>query len=247
MERSLKCKVAVITGGAEGIGYAIASHILKSQAKTVIILDISEAKGNAAVNNLNSMHGEGKAKFIKCDVTKDLDEVSKNIFEVYKQVDVLVNNAGIVNEGSARKTIEVNTIAVMEWSMKFWEHMRKDNGGNGGTIINIASIYSFIVDPYCVFYKASKFAVQGFTRSLGHEYNYKKFGVRLVVICPGFTYSSLTERQLCWAEHSEDFKEYVKTHEWQNPEEVGKAAVSVFQNAESGSSWKIVGGELTEN
>ncbi|KOB52144.1 Alcohol dehydrogenase, partial [Operophtera brumata] len=178
----------------------------------------NEEKGAAAVVDLNSKYGDGKAVFIKCDVTKDLDDVSKKIFETYSQVDVLVNNAGTVDEKSARKTIELNSIALMEWSMKFWEHMRKDKGGLGGTILNIGSIYSFAIDPYVVFYKASKFAVQGFTTSLGHADNYKKFGVRLIIICPGFTYSALTDRQLCWDEHKEDFAKFVKNEKWQNAE-----------------------------
>lgn len=247
MERSLENKVVVITGGAQGIGYEIASHFLKQHVKTVLILDINETKGVAAVNDLNSEHGDGKANFIKCDVIKDLDEVSKKIFETYGQVDVLVNNAGNLNESSARETLELNAIALMEWTMKFWEQMRKDKGGSGGTIINMGSVYSFLVDPFAVFYKASKFAVQGFTRSLGHEDNYKKFGVRLLVICPGFTHSALTnERLILWKEHESDFQEFIKTQEWQDCKEVGKAAVAVFQNGNSGSSWEIVGGKLNE-
>lgn len=246
MNTDFKNTVTVVTGGAEGIGYEIATKFLEQQAKTVIILDNNETKGAAAVIDLNSKHGNGKAVFIKCDVTTDLDNVSKKIFETYEQVDVLVNNAGTVNEKSVRKTMELNSIALIEWSMKFWEHMRKDKGGNGGTILNIGSIYSTTIDPYLVFYKASKFAVQGFTRSLGHKDNYKKFGVRLIVIYPGFTYSTLTNRQLCWDEHMEDFEKLVNTAKWQNTEEVGKATIAIFQNGDSGSSWKIVGGELAE-
>lgn len=247
MGSNLENKLVVITGGAQGIGYEIASNFLKQRAKTVLILDINEAKGLAAINDLNSEHGKGRADFIKCDVTKDLDEVSKKIFESYGRVDVLVNNAGSVDETSARKTLELNAIALIEWTMKFWEQMRTDKGGSGGTIINVGSIYSFIIDPYLVFYKASKFAVQGFTRSLGHENNYKKFGVRLLVIFPGYTYSPLTERQhLCWDEHSDEFTKFLETQEWQDAQEVGKAAVTIFQDGRSGSSWKIAGGKLSE-
>lgn len=244
MEREIKNKVVVISGGAVGIGYEIADKFLSKGAKVTILLDISKKNGVDAIKTLTSKYGENKAVFKRCDVTTDLEEVSKTILDEYKTVDVLVNNAGLVDETSVKKTIGTNTTALMEWSMKFWEHMRKDKGGKGGTILNIASLYGFFVDPFLPFYKASKHAVMGFSKTLGHEYSYNKFGVRVIVLCPGFTKTALTER-LKVQENLllEEFVEYMKTVEFLKPEDVGRAAVEIFEKADSGTAWKRIGSE----
>ncbi|KAG7302602.1 hypothetical protein JYU34_012543 [Plutella xylostella] len=243
-ERSLKNKVVLITGGATGIGLHIADNYLKHGAKLTILLDINEKHGADAVKTLTTKHGGNKAVFIKCDVTTDLDTVSKKILETYKTVDILVNNAGILDDQAWKKCIDINVTYLIGWAMKFWDHMRKDNGGKGGTIVNLASIYGYRVEPYLPVYQASKFAVLGFTRSLGHKDNYKKTGVRVVAICPGFTETNLTVSPKTWDDvfFSVDFTKYLNAQAWQKVEAVGKAAADVFETAESGSAWLIEGG-----
>lgn len=242
MAKDLKQKTVVITGGAEGIGYEIADNYLKKQAKLVILLDINEKQGAEAVKTLTSKYGVDKAVFYKCDVITDLEAVSKKIFTTHKQVDVLVNNAGILNDKLAKKTIDINVTAVVEWSMKFWGYMRKDREGNGGTIVNLASIYGYRIDQFLPIYQASKFAVMGFTKSLGHEYNYKKTGVRVVAICPGFTETKLTAQPKAWDDTcTGDFKDFLDAQAWQKVDMVGKAAVDIFERGESASAWLIEG------
>lgn len=235
MERDLKNKVAVVTGGAVGIGYQIANFFLKHEAKTIIILDIMEIAGDAAAKTLNDIYGPGKAVFMKCDVVTDLEPVSKEILQKYR-VDILVNNAGILDESSLRRTIEINTIALVEWGMKFWDYMRKDNGGSGGTIVNVASIYGFVYDPYLIYYKTSKHAVIGFTKTLGHAQNYEKTGVRVIAICPGFTDTKILKGNLSDYER-EDMTKFIEQQIIQKVETVGQAAVDIFKVADSGSAW----------
>lgn len=243
MAKDLQNKVVVITGGAVGIGFEIADKYLEKGAKVAVLLDINEKLGSEAVSLLTSKHGNNKADFFKCDVTSDLEGVSKKIFDKYKTVEILVNNAGILDDTAARKTIEINVAALIEWSMKFWEHMRKDKGGKGGTIVNLASIYGFRIDQFLPIYQASKYAVMGFTRSLGHKYNHNRTGVRVVAICPGFTETKLASNPKTWRdEHLQlDFFVYLKGLPWQKVEAVGGAAVQVFEMAESGTAWLIEG------
>ncbi|XP_014362115.2 15-hydroxyprostaglandin dehydrogenase [NAD(+)] [Papilio machaon] len=240
MARELQNKTIVITGGAMGIGYAIAENFLQKNPRVVIILDINENLGNEAINKLAVKYGKNKAVFYKCDVTIDLEIIFDKIIEEFTTVDVLVNNAGISN-AHLRKTIDTNVIALMEWSLKFWKHMRKDESGKGGTIINVASIYGYRIDPYVPVYQASKFAVMGFTKSLGHVKNFTKYGVRVVAICPGFTSDTNLGSTTVLPELMENFK--VDQQLWQKPEAVGKAAVEVFENADSGTAWLIEGGQ----
>lgn len=245
MAKDIRNKTIVITGGAIGIGFEIASRYLEKGAKSVILLDINEKEGNEAVKALTSKYGANKTHFLKCDVTADLESVSKNIFEKFKTVDVLVNNAGVLDDTSAKKTISINVTALIEFSMKFWEHMRKEKGGSGGTIINLASIYGFRVDQYLPTYQASKFAVIGFTKSLGHKYNFERTGVRVVAICPGFTETKLTSNPKTWPDQQwqTDLFVFLKGQSWQKVEDVGKAAVEVFECADSGTAWLIEGGK----
>ncbi|PZC75626.1 hypothetical protein B5X24_HaOG205902 [Helicoverpa armigera] len=246
MARDLTDKVVVITGGAEGIGYEIADNYLQKGAKITILLDINETLGAEAVKKLTAKHGNNKAAFLRCDVTEDMKTVSKWIFDSYK-VDILVNNAGILNDRAVKKTIDINVTAVAEWGLAFWDHMRKDKGGNGGTIINLASIYGYRVDQFLPVYQASKFAVMGFTKSLGHVANFERTGVRVIAICPGFTETKLTDQPATWEMGQDnEFGKFLKAQLWQKVEAVGKAAVDIYQKANSGTAWLIEGGKPIE-
>ncbi|XP_014362123.2 15-hydroxyprostaglandin dehydrogenase [NAD(+)] [Papilio machaon] len=244
MAKDLKNKTIVITGGAMGIGYAIAESFLQTNPKVVIILDINEEFGIEAIKKLSAKYGEKKAVFLKCNVLTDLEVIFNRIIEEYRNVDVLVNNAGMLNDSAVKKTIDINVTALIEWSLKFWEHMRNDKSGKGGTIINVASIYGYRIDPYVPIYQASKFAVIGFTKSLGHVKNFTKFGVRVVAICPGFTETALTRDMITWTpDVMQEFNAYAKTQPWQKPERVGEVAVEVFKKADSGTAWSILGAQ----
>ncbi|CAH0700978.1 unnamed protein product [Spodoptera exigua] len=219
MEKSLANKVVVITGGAEGIGYEVADKYLSKGAKLVFLLDINEKFGNESVKKLSAKYGANKAIFMKCDVTTDLVPVSKKIFENYK-VDVLINNAGILNDRLLKKTIDINVTAVIEWGLTFWDHMRKDRESTN-------------------FYL---FAVMGFTKSLGHKANYERTGVRVVAMCPGFTETKLTAQPQAWdMGQDKEFEQFLKAQAWQKVESVGNAAVDIFEKGESGTAWLIEG------
>ncbi|XP_032522689.2 15-hydroxyprostaglandin dehydrogenase [NAD(+)]-like [Danaus plexippus] len=244
MARELNNKVVVITGGAAGIGCEIARRYLQRGAKVTIILDIDEIQGQETARNLCTKYGANRAIFMKCDVTTDLETVSKKIFESFKNVDVLVNNAGILNVQSSKNTIDVNIQALIDWSITFWNHMRKEKNGKGGTILNLASIYGYRVDPYLPVYQASKFAVMGFTKSLGHQYNYRRTGVRVIAICPGFTETKPITGFKTWDDEyiAEDFSNFVQKQLWQKVDAVGNVAVEAFERGNSGTAWLIEGG-----
>nr|XP_049699840.1 15-hydroxyprostaglandin dehydrogenase [NAD(+)]-like isoform X2 [Helicoverpa armigera] len=241
MDRNPKNKVVVITGGAGGIGYEMADQFLQNGAKAVILLDINEAAGVTAAQTLNEKYGKDKAVFIKCDITKDLERVSSDIFQKY-EVDVLINNAGILDESDLRKTMEINCIALMEWSMKFFEHWRVDQGGRGGTIFNVSSICVLEYNSWLPYYKTSKHAVLGFTRSLGHPFNYNITGVRVIAVCPGFTKTSILDGKI-WDIQEAGFKKLMAEAVMQVPEVVGKAAVEIYGVADSGTVWVAANNE----
>ncbi|CAG4975860.1 unnamed protein product [Colias eurytheme] len=243
MSYDIKNKIVAITGAASGIGYEAAIKFIQKGAKVVLILDFNEKLGAEAAKTLNSKFGDNKAIFYKCDVRTDVETVWKKIIDDHKSIDVLVNSAGVLNEKYPKKTIDINVSALIEWSLKFWEFNRKDKSGNGGTIINLASIYGYRVDQYIPIYQASKFAVVGFTKSLGHEFNFNRSGVRVLVVCPGFTRTPMPADIQVWDDEiKQNLIDFTKTQLWQNPDVVADAIVEVFEKAKSGTAWNIEGG-----
>uniref|UniRef100_A0A2A4JJW8 15-hydroxyprostaglandin dehydrogenase [NAD(+)] n=1 Tax=Heliothis virescens TaxID=7102 RepID=A0A2A4JJW8_HELVI len=212
MDRNPKDKVVVITGAVQGIGYDIANQFLNNGAKTLILLDTNEVAGVAAARKFTEKYGKDKAVFIKCDITKDLEKVSSGILQKY-EVDVLINNAGILDETDVRKTIEINCIALVEWSMKFFEHWRVDRGGRPGRSTGEVEVvlwwYLQCSFNLWIIKNGNKYAVMGFTRSLGHPFNYKKTGVRVIAICPGFTEIALLTGKP-WDIHKEESQKYME-------------------------------------
>ncbi|VVC93206.1 unnamed protein product [Leptidea sinapis] len=227
----------VVTGGAQGIGLAIVENLLLNGAKHVIILDYNEEEGNKVVKELQNKYS-GDCVFIRCDITRDLDSVYSELIKKYKHIDVFVNNAGISDTDNPRRTMNVNAVSLIEWTFKVYEDMRIDKGGKGGTIINIASILGYENTPILPTYQASKHAVIGFTKSLGHEVNYNQTGVRVVAICPGMTTTNL-ERNSNEKRSDTLTRMLLEKLITQEPDNVGKGTLDVYKNAESGTFWLV--------
>ncbi|XP_028033403.1 15-hydroxyprostaglandin dehydrogenase [NAD(+)]-like [Bombyx mandarina] len=243
-DKDLKGKNVIVTGAARGIGYAIADNFLANGVNQIIILDKNVTNGIRAAETLKCKYGRDKVIFIPCDVTKDL-HLWDDIVDEHGPIHVLVNNAGILEEDQPREMILTNSVAPIEWSLKFREYARNDKGGPGGTIVNIASDSGYSITPFMVSYISSKHASLAFSKSLGHPYNFKRTGIRIVALCPELTYTAMTTKQMVWDDQLEDFKKVTKDDVSQKPDAVGKAAVHIFKNAESGTAWKIAGGQLS--
>ncbi|CAC5394635.1 HPGD [Mytilus coruscus] len=168
-------EVAIVTGAAQGIGKSIATSLLK-QGYKIFIFDLDSNLGPATEKDLCQKFGETKATFIKCDVT-DKEQFIGAFNEVVKtcgHISVMVNNAGIADEYNFEKCIAVNLIGVIQGCNLAMDHMRKDKGGKGGTIVNVASMagidahfilptYSWAKNPKC-----------------------EEYGLTFLCLCPGF-------------------------------------------------------------
>lgn len=178
----------MITGGAQGIGRALAEELLRNQYK-VCILDMNKDAGEKAQTELNKAFGDGSIFFFACDVTKnsDLESAVKLCIESLGRIDVFVNNAGIVNEYNPSLTVSVNLTAVIQACGIVTEHMRKDKGGSGGTIINVSSIAGLVSLPFIPIYCATKSGVLSYTKAVAKQAEIAAQGITLSCICPGFT------------------------------------------------------------
>jgi 3(or 17)beta-hydroxysteroid dehydrogenase len=187
----VKDKVAIVTGGAGGLGKAEALLLAKEGAK-VVITDIDEV-GIKSVSETIKSQG-GKAGFVKHDVASETEwsHVLHRTLEEFGKLDVLVNNAGVI----LYKKIEHTSLAEWRWLMsvnldgvflgtKLAIEAMKKNGG--GSIINISSVAGLIGNPDASAYHASKGGVRAFTRAAaiecsraGYDYN-----IRVNSIYPG--------------------------------------------------------------
>ncbi|XP_047235338.1 15-hydroxyprostaglandin dehydrogenase [NAD(+)] [Girardinichthys multiradiatus] len=189
---ALEGKNAVVTGAAVGIGRAVVEILLQNGAK-VALWDINEAAGESAAESLKKQYGAGKTLFLKCDV--ESEEQIKAAFQKTKEtfggIDILCNNAGILNETKWEKTVSINLVSVIRGTYIALEHMNKLSGGKGGVIINTASLAG--IGPFlsCPTYTATKFGVVGFTRAMAAASDASGYGTRFNAVCPGFVKTEL--------------------------------------------------------
>lgn len=185
----LKDKVAVITGATRGIGYATAKKFLENGCKVVIFGSKSETVKKA----LESLRKENKDYDVKgfypnLTNLKEVEEVFNIIKDLYGKIDILVNNAGIsaresiydYKEEDFKKIMDLNVNAVFNCS-KAVSLIMKEN--KGGVILNTSSMVSIYGQPSGCGYPASKFAVNGLTKSLARELG--KDGIRVNAVAPG--------------------------------------------------------------
>ncbi|XP_051871286.1 15-hydroxyprostaglandin dehydrogenase [NAD(+)]-like isoform X2 [Pristis pectinata] len=183
---SLKGKVALVTGAAQGIGKAIAEILLKNGAK-VSMLDYNQSEGEATTATFGQLYGAENILFLHSDVTSEsqMQDSFIKTMEKFQKLDIVCNNAGIVNESNYEKCISVNLVGVIRGSQLALKYMGKENGGAGGVIVNIASITAFYPWEGAPVYTASKCGVVGFTKVLSLSCM-KKHGVRVHALCPSF-------------------------------------------------------------
>jgi len=226
----LKDKVAIVTGGASGIGYHTVKQFLEKGAK-VVLSDYDEATGEKATKELKKL---GEVMFVKANVAKE-DEVIALIektVETYGRLDVLFNNAGIGNLTPTEELtfedynnlIHINQHGVFFGSKYAIPKMREVGGG---VIINTASILGLVGQPQTLAYNASKFAVRGMTLSLATEYAHEN--IRVNAVCPGYTESGMVSRDAL----GDFYDTLVDKHpigRLGKPEEIAHAVVFLAEN-----------------
>jgi len=185
-------KTAFITGGAQGLGKAFTQSLLKKGIK-VCFVDIQDSVGKQTESELKQVYGEDKVQFYQCDVTSSarLSECFNAAVKKFGNLDLMVNNAGIGDESKLAKMININLTAAIEGSQLAIEHMRKDKGGRGGRIVNVASTAGLTPVYFNPVYCASKFGLVGYHYSLAVNPHNKEMGVQFGCLCPAFTETAI--------------------------------------------------------
>jgi NAD(P)-dependent dehydrogenase (short-subunit alcohol dehydrogenase family) len=181
----LNGRVAVVTGGAAGIGNACA-HALAAAGATVVLVDRDH---NSAVAAVAALRGQGaEARHVVADVSRaaDVEAMARDVLDGHGGVDVLVNSAGIQRYGSVVDTDERTWDEVMAVNLKSMyltaRHLLPSLARRGGAVVNVASVQSLGALRGSAAYVTSKHAVLGLTRAMAADHAPE---VRVNCVAPG--------------------------------------------------------------
>lgn len=191
----LQGKVAIVTGGARGIGEAIVRDFL-AEGAIVVISDILEKEGVALEQEL-TQQGH-KVSFFKTDVSKEEDIIAltNHTISLYGKIDILCNNAAVnipgdvteLTEAIWDKTMDVNVKSQFLAGKYVVPHMKKAGKGN---IINMASANSFVAEVRLTSYVTSKGAILMLTKAMAVDH--AKDNIRVNCICPGWVNTTIND------------------------------------------------------
>lgn len=186
--KRLENKVAVITGGAQGIGKAAVKRFVEEGA-VVIIWDVNEEKATSTINELKNI--SNKISFQQVDVTKleSVTEAAKQIVDKFQKIDILINNAGITRDASFLKmtseqwqqVIDVNLTGVFNCTKAIAPYMVEKLYGK---IVNTSSVVGLYGNFGQTNYVATKSGIIGMTKVWARELGRK--GINVNAVAPGF-------------------------------------------------------------
>ncbi|MCP8895072.1 D-threitol dehydrogenase [Shinella daejeonensis] len=217
-------KVALVTGGASGIGAAVASAFIAKGAK-VAVLDIDATIARAKADELGSA-----AKPFVCDVSDaaSVEKAVNDVIEAFGGIDIAVNSAGVAVLAPAedltaaqwKKTIDINLTGTFLVTQAVGRHMIA--AGKGGKIVNLASQAGSVAIEEHVAYCASKFGVIGMSKTFAAEWG--RHGITVNTISPTIVLTELGKK--AWAgEKGEAARKRIPNGRFAFPEEIAAAAV----------------------
>ncbi len=258
MTKTLENRIALVTGGQQGIGYSIACAMAEAGAD-VAICDLEMSSLENAAAEMRKFGGMVVPVF--CDVTapKRVQHMAEFVNQELGHVDILVNNAGV--SGSHKfighpddlwhKMLSVNLTGVYNICKAFVPQMAD---AKWGRIINIASTVAKRGGAYIAAYSASKHGVLGLTRALAVELN--RYDITVNAICPGFADTPMNEQTIAnivkkTGRSEEEARQTIEGHSPQNrlisPEEVAALAVMLAGHEArgiTGQGINVDGGEV---
>ncbi|AWP00043.1 putative 15-hydroxyprostaglandin dehydrogenase [Scophthalmus maximus] len=189
---ALNGKIAVVTGAVMGIGKAVTELLLQNGAK-VALLDVNRIAGESLMETLKKQYGQERTLLLNCNVESDeqIKAALQKTADTFGGIDILCNNAGIMNESTWERMVSINLMGVIRVTYVALEHMSKLAGGRGGVIVNTASLAGLGPLLNCPVYTATKHGVIGFTRAMADASTASGYGIRVNALCPSFVQTDL--------------------------------------------------------
>lgn len=191
----MKGHTAIITGGARGIGKAIAES-LASRGVNIVIVDVNAEIANETARDLEKFGIKSLA--LKADVSNssDVSAIFDSAIKEFSKIEILVNNAGITRDGLLLRMKEEDWDSVININLKGTflcskEAVKAMSKNRYGRIINIASVVAFMGNPGQANYSASKAGIVGFTKTIAKEYASR--GITANAVAPGFITTAMTD------------------------------------------------------
>lgn len=240
----LKDKVAIVTGGASGIGKAMCEAFAKEGAR-IAVADIDAAKAAEVARGIGA---PDKAISVHVDVTKSAsaDQMARDVATAFGRIDILVNNVGVRivkpfiehTDDDWNKMITTNLTGPFYCSRAVVPYFQKNGSGR---IINTASIASFVGRPDRVAYVSAKSGLLGMTRAMAIDLG--QFGITVNAIAPGSINSPMNASQA--ADANNDWGKETPMGRWGRAEDIANAAVFLALDESSyvtGADIKVDGG-----
>lgn len=225
-------KTAVVTGANTGIGQGICLALAEAGADIVGVArrDMSETQMQVEQKGVRFLPVIADLITLDC-----VDEILEKAINAFGKVDILVNNAGIIRREDAINfsvadfddVINTNLRTLFFLSQAFAKKFIEQ--GNGGKIINIASMLSYQGGIRVPAYTASKSAVMGLTKAMANEW--AKFGINVNAIAPGYIVTNNTEKLRNDPKRYQEILDRIPAGRWGNPSDIGGTAVFLSSSA----------------
>ena len=231
--KRLEGKIALITGGAQGIGKSIARRLI-SEGAAIALCDMNLPGATATAEELGGNGARVKAFFMNVGDEENVDHAVDEVMDEFGKIDILVNNAGITRDGLMIRmkkddwdlVIKVNLTGTFLVSRAVVKHMMK---ARTGSIINISSVVGVMGNAGQVNYSASKAGVIGITMTMAKEFAAR--GITVNAIAPGYIQTEMTEHLS--EEAKQAFMNAIPLKRPGSPEDV--AAVAAFLASPDGA------------
>ncbi len=193
---NLKNRVAIVTGGGQGIGKKICLRLAENKAK-VAVFDVNEELSQEVVKKIKAKGGDALA--VEVDVAKheEVNEATRQVIDKFKGIDILINNAGItkdslllrMKEEDWNRVLQVNLNGAFNCLKAVLRYMMRQKYGR---VVNISSIIGIRGNIGQANYSASKAGIIGLTKSAAREVG--RYGITVNAVAPGFIDTAMTRR-----------------------------------------------------